>query len=59
MDPGALNYHAMFNEDNGDCLYADDVSGPSACPSDLNGDGLIAVADLLIVLGDFGNPCTQ
>lgn len=59
MDPAALNYHAMFNEDNGACLYADDLSGPGPCPSDLNGDGLIAVADLLIILGDFGNPCTQ
>ena len=57
MDPAALNFHAMFNEDNGDCLYADDVAGPGLCQTDVNGDGLIAIADLLMVLGDFGNPC--
>ncbi len=59
MDPAAMNYHAIFNEDSGNCLYADDVSGPNPCPSDINGDGLIAIADLLVILGDFGNPCTE
>ena len=27
------------------------------CPEDVNGDGIISVVDLLLVLGVFGQPC--
>ena len=57
MDESALNFHPMFNEDNGSCIYSDDLSGGASCPSDLNGDGLIAIGDLLMLLGEFGIPC--
>ena len=29
------------------------------CPSDLNGNGLVEVTDLLLVLGDFGMECPE
>ena len=29
------------------------------CPSDLNGNGLVEVTDLLLVLGDFGSDCQE
>jgi hypothetical protein len=30
--------------------------GPEACPGDASGDGLVDLDDLLLVLGDFGDP---
>jgi len=57
MDPSAMNHSPVFNEDDGSCLYPDDVSGPE-CPADLNGDDLVGVADLLILLGEFDAFCT-
>ncbi len=57
MDPSAINHSPVFNEDDGSCLYSDDVSGPE-CPADLNGDDLVGVADLLILLGEFDAFCT-
>jgi hypothetical protein len=57
MDAAAVNYHQVFTQDNGTCVFADDLGG-SQCPSDLNGDNLVGVADLLILLGEFGVPCT-
>ena len=59
-DPQADNYHPIFNADDGSCLYGGTGGGgggPNDCPSDLNGDDLIGVADLLILLGEFGVPC--
>jgi hypothetical protein len=49
--------HAQLPD--GSCIFPEDVGGPSNCPTDINQDGLIAIGDLLIVLGDFGNPCTD
>ena len=31
-----------------------DELAPNNCPEDLNGDGVISVADVLLVLGEFG-----
>ena len=30
-----------------------------ACSEDLDGDGLVTVVDLLLVLGAFGQPCAE
>ena len=38
-------------------LYGDVPPGPGACQADLNGDGMVAVSDVLALLGQFG--CTQ
>ena len=57
MDDQALNYHPVFTQDNGTCVFADDLGG-NTCPSDLNGDDLVGVGDLLILLGEFGLTCT-
>lgn len=56
-DVSALNFHPVFNQDDGSCIFSEDVGGPSNCPTDINQDGLVAIGDLLIILGDFGNPC--
>ena len=57
-DPEADNYHPIFNADDGSCDYGNGGTGGNAdCPSDLNGDNLIGVADLLILLGEFGIMC--
>ena len=37
----------------------EDGSNNANCPSDLNGNGLVEVTDLLIVLGDFGLECEE
>jgi hypothetical protein len=31
----------------------------NTCPSDIDADGVIAVNDLLLLLGDFGDPCPE
>jgi hypothetical protein len=33
--------------------------GPGVCPADLNGDGLTGIADLLMLLSDFGELCAE
>jgi len=57
MDDEAVNYHPVFTQDDGTCVFDDDLGG-STCPSDLNGDELVGVADLLILLGEFDAFCT-
>ena len=52
-DSTACNYDAAATVDDGSCEPA--PCGGN-CPGDLNGDGLVTVADVLILLGDFG--CT-
>ena len=47
-DPEAENYDATATVDDGSCTY------PNDCPEDLNGDGQISVADILLLLSDFG-----
>jgi hypothetical protein len=50
---GALNYASSATMDNGSCQF--DLS--SSCPADVNQDGLIGVADILLVLSEFGQSC--
>ena len=47
----ACNYEATANIDDGSCEYESCV-----CQGDVNGDGAITVADILLILSDFG--CT-
>ena len=58
-DSEALNYHPIFNVEDESCLYSEDFGGVSNCPSDINGDGLISVGDLLVLLGQFGLSCAE
>lgn len=51
-DSSACNFDSAATLDDGSCDYIS-----CACPYDVNGDGSITVADLLIVLGEFG--CTS
>lgn len=46
---GALNYNPAATRDNGSCLYS--------CQGDLNSDGNIDTADLLMLLPVFGTSC--
>lgn len=47
----ACNYNPEATSDDGSCEYA---SCAPTCPGDIDGDGLIAVSDILVLLGDFG-----
>ncbi len=49
VDEDACNYDSQASIDDGLCEYES-----CACPADLNEDGIISVADLLILLGEFG-----
>jgi agmatine deiminase len=46
-DPAACNYNAFASIDDGSCE-------PPCCPGDINGDGGMNVADLLVILSEFG-----
>ena len=74
MDAAACNYLAEAIEDNGSCVYAADACGVGTewdedtqsclpiegfCQTDLDGDGLVAVSDLLLILADFGYECPE
>lgn len=50
-DVTACNYDAGATVDDGTCVPAPCGGG---CPGDLNGDGQVTVADVLVLLGDFG-----
>ena len=50
----AENYDAMANVDDGSCTG---FGGGNDCPADLNEDGQIGAADLLVFLGVFGSLC--
>lgn len=52
-DVTACNYAPEATVDDGTC----EPAPCSDCAGDLNGDGLVSVADVLILLGDFG--CTE
>jgi hypothetical protein len=47
-DPEAENYDPSATVDDGSCEF------PNDCPEDLNNDGQISVADILLLLSDFG-----
>lgn len=52
---GALNYNADANVDDGSCTF-----GPvEFCPEDINGDGVVSIADILAVLSAFGTDCNS
>ena len=51
--PGANNYASSATMDNGTCVF--DLN--SACPADVDQDGLIGVTDILLVLSAFGQDC--
>ena len=70
--PVADNYDSEATVDDGSCIYqgfcgpgtvwsvADEqcvLAGPT-CPPDVNGDGLIGVADILEVLSYYGESCS-
>ena len=48
-DDTACNYDATATLDDGSCEYAS-----CGCPGDLDGDGQVSVADVLLFLSDFG-----
>ena len=50
----ATNYNPLANVDNLTCEF--DGTGNN-CPSDLNGDGSVTTADLLVFLVSFGDLC--
>jgi len=52
MDDTACNYDAEATMDDGSCEFES-----CDCPEDVNGDGVISVADILVLLGEFG--CTS
>lgn len=49
-EPDAINYNPEADFGDGSCVFVD-------CSSDLNGDGLAGVADLVIFLQNFGEMC--
>ena len=50
-EPGAINYNPEADFGDGSCIFVD-------CSSDLNGDGLAGVADLVLFLQNFGDVCS-
>lgn len=53
--PDALNYNPMATFDDGSCVF--DLVVENECPGDINEDGVINTADLIIFLGVFGTVC--
>ena len=49
----ATNYDETAGNDDGSCEF--DLSNP--CPEDINQDGSVTTADLLLFLGAFGTVC--
>jgi len=56
-DADAANFNPFANIDDGTCGEACDPAGDSTCQADNDGDGIISVSDLLILLGEFGSAC--
>jgi hypothetical protein len=50
----ALNFNPLATLDDGNCLFAE---GSGTCATDINSDGIVSVADLLLLLTDFGALC--
>lgn len=51
--PDAENYDAEALVDDGSCAFA----AANNCPSDLDGSGVVSIADLLLLLSDYGTNC--
>jgi hypothetical protein len=49
----AINYEPDATQDDGSCIFPT----PSDCAADINGDGMVSVADVLELLGAFGSDC--
>lgn len=49
----ATNYDPNASIDDGSCI----IEAASTCPSDINGDGLVGIQDLIIFINDFGLIC--
>ena len=54
-DPLASNHHPAATEDDGSCSY----SNGNSCPTDVDGDSIVGVADILEVLSSFGTACAD
>ena len=52
--PIALNFDPLATFDDASCLFNENVN---TCSTDINGDNLITVGDLLLLLTDFGGEC--
>ncbi len=55
MDSDAYNYNPQATIDDGFCLFT--TGGVNSCPTDITGDGVTNVADLLAMLGGIGTSC--
>lgn len=53
--PEAENYNPDADEDDGSCV----ILGSNPCPTDINGDGVTSVPDLLELLGQFSAVCEE
>jgi hypothetical protein len=53
--PDATNYNADASIDDGSCI----IEAASSCPSDINGDGLVGIQDLIIFIAAFGSICEE
>lgn len=52
-DEAAVNFNSLANDEDGSCsYYCNGEDNP--CQSDATGDGQVSIADLLILLGEFG-----
>ena len=49
IDSTACNFNSLATTDDGSCEYVS-----CACPEDVNGDGVISVPDILVLLAEFG-----
>ena len=56
-DPEAGNFNPLATIDDGSCGEGCDPASDPSCQADNDGDGLISVSDLLILLGEFGSTC--
>jgi hypothetical protein len=50
----ATNYNSAASIDDGSCIF--ELGNPN-CPADINGDGFVSVADLLIFIAEYGTTC--
>lgn len=51
----AINFNNLTNLDDGSCIFPD--FSENNCPEDIDGDGVIAIDDLLLLLVEWGQTC--